>query len=239
MLFRSHFSWEGWTPRSLAQLRIGRILLGEKAGGSPTEADLRLAVRERLEGEGIESLPWSDASRRLLARCRFVQRGGRRPGWPDFSAATLLREAEAWLFPFGRWRGGTVFTAAALLQALEGRLDWAQRRALEELAPESWPLPSGTKKRLDYETGETPVLAARLQEFFGCRQTPQVGGEPLTLHLLSPAGRPVQITLDLDGFWDRAYPEVKKELMGRYPRHPWPEDPRSAPPTARAKKKRP
>jgi ATP-dependent helicase HrpB len=234
-----HFVWEGWAPRWTARLRIGRIILAEKPDGSPAEAALRQAVRERLDREGLEALPWGDAARRFLARCRFVQRCGSRPDWPDFSVETLLREAEAWLFPFGHWRGGVLFTPEAVLQALEGRFGWEQRRALDELAPETWTLPSGTKKRLDYDTGEAPVLAARLQEFFGCRQTPRIGGEPLTLHLLSPAGRPVQITRDLDGFWDRAYPEVKKELMGRYPRHAWPENPRTAPPTARTKKGRP
>jgi ATP-dependent helicase HrpB len=232
-----HLLWEGWTPRCSSRLRIGRIVLGEKAGGAPGEDELRRAAAERIAREGLESLPWNDAARRLLARCRFVQRCGRRPVWPDFSGEALLGEVEGWLFPCGRWRGGAVFTAETLRQALEGRLGWEERRALDELAPESWTLPSGTKKRLDYETGEGPVLAARLQEFFGCRRTPALCGEPLTLHLLSPAGRPVQITRDLDGFWDRAYPEVKKELLGRYPRHPWPEDPRTAPPTARAKKR--
>jgi ATP-dependent helicase HrpB len=116
-------------------------------------------------------------------------------------------------------------------------LGWENRRTLDEVAPETWLLPSGTRKRLDYEAGDAPVIAARLQEFFGCRETPRLCGQPLMLHLLSPAGRPVQITQDLDGFWERSYPAVKKELMGRYPRHYWPDDPRAAKPTAQAKKK--
>ena len=131
-----------------------------------------------------------------------------------------------------------MFTGESLLQALMGRLAWEHRRILDEAAPETWLLPSGTRKRLDYEAGDVPVLAARLQEFFGYRETPCLCGRPLMLHLLSPAGRPVQITQDLDGFWERSYPAVKKELMGRYPRHHWPDDPRAARPTAQAKKKR-
>jgi ATP-dependent helicase HrpB len=108
--------------------------------------------------------------------------------------------------------------------------------AVMRLAPETWLLPSGTRKRLDYEAGDVPVIAARLQEFFGCRETPLLCGQPLMLYLLSPAGRPVQITRDLDGFWERSYPAVKKELMGRYPRHYWPDDPRAAMPISQAKK---
>ena len=227
-------SWEGWTPRCRAELRVGRLILAE-GPAAPGEGDLRLAVGERIGRDGLDGLPWSDAARRLLARCRFVSRHAGRAAWPDFSSAALTARFDEWLFPFGRWDGKAVFTADALLQALDARLGWENRRKLDELAPETWDLPSGTKKRLDYETDDVPILAARLQELFGCRQTPRLCGEPLTLHLLSPAGRPMQITRDLDGFWERTYPEVKKELKGRYPRHPWPDDPWTAVPTHRAK----
>ncbi|MCE5264382.1 MAG: ATP-dependent helicase HrpB [Deltaproteobacteria bacterium] len=233
------FSWEGWTPRTRAEVRVGRLLLGDKRGAVPSPADIRQAARERLAREGLETLPWNDAARRFRARCLFVGRCGRDEGWPDFSSAALWDDLDQWLFPFGHWEGGrAVFTAESLFQALAGRLGWERRRALDEAAPEAWLLPSGTRKRIDYEAGDVPVLAARLQEFFGCRETPLLCGRPLTLHLLSPAGRPVQITEDLDGFWERSYPAVKKELMGRYPRHHWPDDPRAAAPTAKTKKKR-
>jgi ATP-dependent helicase HrpB len=131
-----------------------------------------------------------------------------------------------------------VLTAEALTTALRGRLGRPWLRCLDVLAPETWTLPSGTRRYLDYETADVPVLAARLQEFFGCRTTPHLCGRPLRLWLLSPAGRPVQVTQDLDGFWDRGYPDVRKALRGRYPRHHWPEDPREAVPTARAKRSR-
>lgn len=231
------FSWKGWTPRCRAEVRVGRLLLDEKGGAVPCPDDLGQAVRERIDHEGLDTLPWNEGTRRFLARCLFVEKYGRRKGWPDFSPAALTAEIDQWLLPFGNWKGGEVFTADSLQNALAERLGWENRRALDELAPEAWELPSGTRKRLDYETGDVPLIAARLQEFFGCRQTPSLCGEPLVLQLLSPAGRPVQITRDLDGFWERSYPDVKRELMGRYPRHHWPEDPRAAMPTARAKKK--
>jgi len=238
-----HFYWEGWTLRHRKEICIGRLILEKRQAEKPAEElcpdDIRQAVCERIDREGLDGLPWNDAARRFLARCRFVERYGRRAGWPDFSPPALLAEIDRWLLPFCHWQGGAVFTADSLLQALAGRLGWENRRPLDELAPETWNLPSGTMKRLDYQIGEIPIIAARLQEFFGCRQTPKVCGEPVVLHLLSPAGRPVQITRDIDGFWERAYPDVKRELMGRYPRHHWPDDPRAAVPTARAKRKRP
>ncbi|HNX58593.1 MAG TPA: ATP-dependent helicase C-terminal domain-containing protein, partial [Spirochaetota bacterium] len=137
--------------------------------------------------------------------------------------------------PFVRTDGGDVIDGKILMTALETRLGWNNRALLDELAPERMTLPSGSGREIDYESGDIPVLAARLQEFFGCVDTPRVCGVPVMLHLLSPAQRPVQITRDLGGFWDRAYPEVRKELAGRYPRHYWPDDPREAEPTARAK----
>ncbi|MHB8772435.1 MAG: ATP-dependent helicase HrpB [Syntrophales bacterium] len=233
-----HFSWQGWTPRVHSETRVGRLLLEEKRRVIPTPDDIRQAVAERLSREGLEALPWMDAARRFRSRCLFVGRCGRQGQWPDFSSRALIDDLDQWLLPFANWKGGAVFTAESLLQALIGRLGWEHLRLLDEVAPETWLLPSGTRKRIDYETGDVPVIAARLQEFFGCRETPRLCGRPLMLHLLSPAGRPVQITQDLDGFWERSYPSVKKELMGRYPRHHWPDDPRLAEPTAQAKKKR-
>ncbi len=232
------FSWEGWTPKTRREMRVGRLLLDEKRGIAPAPDEIRQAVRERLAREGLEALPWNDAARRFHARCLFAAGCGRHERWPDFSPGALMDDQDLWLLPFGNWEGGAVFTAESLLQALISRLGRENRRILDEAAPETWLLPSGTRKRLDYEAGDVPVIAARLQEFFGCRETPRLCGQSLILHLLSPAGRPVQITRDLDGFWERSYSAVKKELMGRYPRHYWPDDPRAAKPTAQTKKKR-
>jgi ATP-dependent helicase HrpB len=127
-----------------------------------------------------------------------------------------------------------------LLSILQGRLDWTLGRRLEEGAPTHLAVPSGSRLRLEYAPGESPVLRVKLQEMFGCADTPRVafGHVPVTLHLLSPAQRPIQVTQDLHGFWERTYAEVKKELKGRYPKHPWPDDPWNAVPTARAKPRR-
>ena len=127
--------------------------------------------------------------------------------------------------------------AELLGNALREALDHRQRTALEQLAPTELRVPSGNTRKLEYRPGAPPVLAVKLQELFGLADTPRVanGRVPVTLELLSPGQRPIQVTQDLRGFWDRTYPEVKKELKGRYPRHPWPDDPWNAVPTARAK----
>lgn len=226
--------WDGWTPRCRSVTRVGILVLKESGSGLPPADAMMEKIRERLSLEGMSSLPWSAAANSLLARCRFIQRCGSQEGWPDFSGDALSAEMNQWLMPFARCQGGPVFTEEIVLSALENRLG-RERRLLDTLAPGQVTLPSGTRKPVDYESGDIPVVAARLQEFFGCRETPRLCGEPVLLHLLSPAGRPVQITRDLGGFWERSYPDVKKELRGRYPKHQWPDDPLAAEPTARAK----
>ncbi|MGD2082698.1 MAG: ATP-dependent helicase C-terminal domain-containing protein [Chromatiales bacterium] len=123
---------------------------------------------------------------------------------------------------------------------LRARLDREHRADLDRLAPERLRVPSGALRRLEYRPGESPVLAVRLQELFGLRETPRVceGDAAVALHLLSPAGRPVQVTQDLAGFWERTYPEVRRELKGRYPKHYWPDDPWSATPTTHTRPRR-
>jgi ATP-dependent helicase HrpB len=133
------------------------------------------------------------------------------------------------------------FKQIDLQAALQAPLDWSQGRRLEEGAPTHLTVPSGSRLRLAYRPGESPVLAVKLQEMFGLAETPRIawGKVPVTLHLLSPAKRPIQVTQDLRGFWERTYAEVKKELKGRYPKHPWPDDPWNAPPTARTRRRAP
>jgi len=192
------------------------------------------AVRQR----GIDALPWSESAQRLRARMQALADWMPELGLPDVSDAALLASLEAWLGPYlqGK-RKLDALGADELSQALASLFDYEQRRQLDQHAPESLTVPSGQVRRLDYAPGEPPVLAVKLQELFGLADTPRVAGGrvPVTLHLLSPAGRPIQVTQDLKGFWERTYPEVKKELKGRYPRHPWPDDPWSATPTHRAK----
>ena len=155
--------------------------------------------------------------------------------WPDCRLASLRANPEAWLGPFldGDMRSRADLQRLPLVEALWGGCDWSCRQRLEELLPAQLLVPSGRKVALDYGSG-TPVLAIKLQEMFGQVLTPCLlaGRLPLTLHLLSPAGRPVAITTDLARFWNEGYIAVRRELRGRYPRHPWPEDPLQATPTA-------
>ena len=160
--------------------------------------------------------------------------------WPDLSDETLLRTLDEWLAPYVD--GITTLERVQrldLVQPLHALLTWEQQRDLDRLAPAHLIVPSGSKIRIEYDTPDLPVLAVRLQEMFGCKETPRIldGKVPVMLHLLSPAKRPVQVTKDLASFWANAYQEVRKELRGRYPKHHWPDNPLAALPTAKTKKR--
>ncbi|MBP7586017.1 MAG: ATP-dependent helicase HrpB, partial [Spirochaetes bacterium] len=228
-------SWKGWKPVFEAEFRAGGMLIERGRSAVPEAGIIQREALRRLSELGLQSLPWSDESRALLARCRLARKKGMSSDFPDFSETALLDKAGTWLIPFGRWDGGTVWDDASILKALKSRLGYALAARLDSWAPEWVLLPSGSRRRVEYEIGEFPVIAARLQEFFGCADTPLIAGEPALLHLLSPAGRPVQVTRDLGGFWSGTYRDVRKELLGRYPRHYWPENPMEAEPTNRAK----
>jgi ATP-dependent helicase HrpB len=217
--------------------RFGAIVL-ERRSVPVKPADALPALLAAVRAKGLDALPWSDHARRLRARMQALRAWMPELGLPDVSEAALLASLEDWLAPHldGRHRLDAL-GAEELSQALASRFDYDQRRTLDAQAPESLLVPSGQSRRLEYAEGEPPVLAVKLQELFGLADTPRIGGGriPVTLHLLSPAGRPIQVTQDLKGFWERTYPEVKKELKGRYPRHPWPDDPWTASPTHRTK----
>ncbi len=226
---------------------FGAIVLERRA--VPTNPDDALAaLLATIRARGLAMLPWSDAASRLRARIAWLRQVLPEAGLPDVSGATLLESLESWLAPaLAGKRKLAALSPQDLSNAFGGLLDWPQRKLLDEAAPETIAVPSGMTRKLDYaepaRTGEgvaSPVLAVKLQELFGLAETPRVAGGrvPVTLHLLSPAGRPIQVTQDLRGFWERTYPEVKKELKGRYPKHPWPEDPWSAVPTHRPKPRR-
>ena len=199
------------------------------------------AMLEGIRQMGIAALPWSDALRGWQMRLLSLRHWQPDGGWPDLSDRALMESMEEWLAP---WLAG--ISRKSHLQRLDleailsSTLTWERQRALEQGAPATIQVPSGSRKRLRYQPGEPPVLAVRLQEMFGLADTPAVcwGEVPVLLHLLSPAQRPIQVTQDLRGFWERTYSEVKKELKGRYPKHYWPDDPWSARPTARAKPRR-
>jgi ATP-dependent helicase HrpB len=222
---------------AFAEERFAAIVLGRRA--VPVSADEAVpALLTALRELGPGALAWSDHAANLRARVALLREACPELQLPDLSDAALLASLDAWLAPHlaGKTRLEAL-TPALLAEALAARLDYAQRRAVDELAPESITVPSGNARRLQYSTGAAPVLAVKLQELFGLADTPRIakGRVAVVLHLLSPAQRPIQVTQDLRGFWERTYPEVKKELKGRYPRHPWPDDPWSARATARAK----
>ena len=198
---------------------------------------LLAAIREL----GLDALPWSETASELRQRVEFLRAQAPELGLPDFSDARLLATLERWLAPaLDGKRRLDALRPEELSNALAAQLDYALRRTLDEQAPTTITVPSGLARRVDYPAGAAPVLAVKLQELFGLADTPRVanGRVAVTLHLLSPAGRPIQVTQDLRGFWERTYPEVKKELKGRYPKHPWPEDPWTATATHRAKPRR-
>jgi ATP-dependent helicase HrpB len=174
----------------------------------------------------------------VQARVGFV--GRLEGGWPDLSDEALIESMEVWLGPrLGGLRRLADLAAIDLASLLLDRLGWERRAKLEQLAPTHLTVPSGSRVPVDYADPEAPVLAVRLQEVFGWTEAPRVGGGRVlvTLHLLSPAARPVQVTRDLAGFWRTSYFDVRKNLKGRYPRHHWPDDPLRAHPTRRIRPK--
>jgi ATP-dependent helicase HrpB len=187
---------------------------------------------------GLAALPWTESQQQWRARVASLRSWMPDLDLPDVSDAALLAGLDDWLGPFlaGKTRLSQL-AAEELGEALRASLDHARRQALERYAPAAIRVPSGMERRIEYALDAPPVLAVKLQELFGLADGPRVadGRRALVLHLLSPAGRPLQVTQDLKGFWERTYPEVKKEMKGRYPKHPWPDDPWSAAPTHRAK----
>ncbi|MBM3555378.1 MAG: ATP-dependent helicase HrpB, partial [Alphaproteobacteria bacterium] len=231
-------AWDGREKSVRATRRrcLGDLVLSEAPLADADPEAIKAALIAGLQGEGIGALSWSDEARRLRARLAFVHRLDPLR-WPDVADEALTGDLASWLGPSldGTTRANQV-AKVDLAAALLGRLSWKDRQALDDLAPTHLQVPSGSRIALDYD-GEIPVLAVKLQEMFGAKVTPKIygGRVPVLIHLLSPAGRPVQVTKDLAGFWANTYKAVKADLMGRYPRHPWPDDPLSAPPTRRAK----
>lgn len=203
------------------------------------DGDAAPALLARVRARGLDSLPWSEAARQWRWRVQAVRQWQPDLALPALDDAALLDDLEAWLLPYlAGVRRLDALTPEHLSQAVAGLLDHPQRQAVQRLAPERVRVPSGRQLRLDYAGEDPPVLAVKLQELFGMADTPTVadGRVPVTLHLLSPARRPIQVTRDLASFWENTYPEVRKELKGRYPKHPWPDDPWSATPTHRTRR---
>ncbi|XTZ15084.1 ATP-dependent helicase HrpB [Micromonospora echinospora] len=213
--------------------RLGAIELVERPLTRPDPEAVGAALLAGLHRDGLALLDWTPAARSLrdrLAFCRHALGGD----WPAVDDEALLTAAPEWLGPeLVRARRGADLARIDVTGALRRLLPWPQAARLDELAPERITVPSGTRARVDYADPAAPVLAVKLQETFGWQRAPRIadGRVPVLLHLLSPAGRPVAVTADLSSFWRVGYPQVRAELRGRYPRHPWPEDPTTAPPT--------
>ncbi|GAA4995309.1 ATP-dependent helicase HrpB [Kitasatospora paranensis] len=222
--------------------RLGAVELTEQPLARPAPALVRAALLDGLGREGVGTLlSWPAAAAGLRERLAFLHRAIGAP-WPNVSDAALLAAADDWLEPeLSRARRRADLARIDTAAALQRLLPWAGGEAgrLDELAPERIAVPSGSRIRVDY-SGERPVLAAKLQELFGWQAAPALAGgrAPLTVHLLSPAGRPAAVTGDLASFWREGYRAVRAELRGRYPRHPWPEDPAGAEPTRRTNPRR-
>ncbi len=219
--------------------RLGSLVLRRVPLEHVDDADATAALLDGVRRVGLDLLAIDGSVAELRERAAFLRDAFGDP-WPDWSDEHLLATLEEWLAPFlAGCRRRRDLANVPVAQALLARLDHRRRQQLDELAPTHLQVPSGSRIRVDYGHGAVPVLAVRVQELFGARRTPTVAGGrvPLMLHLLSPARRPVQVTQDLAGFWERAYPQVRSELRGRYPKHPWPEDPLSATPTRRTKRR--
>lgn len=218
------------------QRRLWNLVISDSHLQRPDEEKVIEAFITGIRQAGLSALPWERVTENLRARINFLHRIGE--DFPELSDESLLKNLEDWLGP---WVKG--MTRLEHLKRLDlkgillGMLTWEQQKSLERLAPTHITVPSGSRIPIDYMSGDRPVLAVRLQEMFGLDKTPAIanGKVPLVLHLLSPAGRPVQVTEDLAGFWASSYALVKKDLKGRYPKHYWPDDPLQAEPTGRAK----
>ena len=249
--FTAHFQcgdevrWDA-DKRALRSERVERfdgIVLATTSAGKVEPALAAQALTDAVRELGLACLPWTDALRQWRIRAACLRVWMPESGLPDVSDAQLLHTLEAWLKPafVGKTRLDAL-SESELSEALKSGIDWNLRQRIDQFAPARIDVPSGLQRAIEYQLDDhgqpaPPVLAVKLQELFGLAQTPRIadGRVPLLLHLLSPGGKPLQVTADLHNFWANTYAEVKKEMKGRYPRHPWPDDPWSATATHRAK----
>ena len=234
--------WDGREDALLAerQHRIGALVMAREPLREIPPGRGCEVLCEQIRRRGLELLSWNAELRNWQARVQLLRElEAGSDAWPDVSDTGLLASLEDWLGPFlDGLRSLKQLKALDLGRILRARLSWEQQQALDELAPERLRVPSGSRIRIDYRQ-RPPVLAVRLQEMFGCAETPRIAGGriALQLHLLSPAQRPLQVTQDLGGFWQSSYRQVQKDMKGRYPKHHWPDDPLAATPSARTTRK--
>ncbi|MFF7380242.1 ATP-dependent helicase HrpB [Streptomyces massasporeus] len=230
---RDEVRWDGGDVVARRVERLGAVEVAVRGLKDAGPGLVRDALLDGLRREGFGLLRWSAEADALRQRLAFLRLHLGAP-WPDVSDDALHARVEEWLEPeLGRARRRADLARIDAGEALARLLPWASGEAgrLDELAPERMTVPSGSRIRIDYSRPEQPVLAVKLQEMFGLHESPRVAGVPLLVHLLSPAGRPAAVTADLASFWRDGYKGVRTELRGRYPKHPWPEDPAAAEPT--------
>ncbi|MGQ0813259.1 MAG: ATP-dependent helicase HrpB [Gemmatimonadota bacterium] len=223
--------------QAVVREQLGALVLKESTAGNVAPEDVARALLRDILARGIESLAWSRSAIQLRERVAFMHHHDAR--WPDFSLDALANRAHEWLLPhLSGMRSRSAVAKLDLAAVLASALSWQQRAQLDHLAPTHLTVPTGSNIFIDYSNPDAPFAAVRLQEVFGLRETPRLaaGLVPLTLQLLSPAQRPVQVTRDLASFWQTGYFEVRKELKGRYPKHYWPDDPLMAEPTRGARR---
>ena len=220
-----------------ATRRLGALVLSEGHRAVPATPEAASALAAGLAASGIDRLPWTPALAQWRDRVTFLRRAGRGE-WPDLGDAALAADGAPWLAAHLVGVAGRAALGADRLEAaLKALVPWDLARALEAEAPATFTTPAGSTHRLDYAAEQGPTLACRVQELYGLRTHPTLAGGrvALVLELLSPGGRPIQITRDLPGFWTGSWRDVRAAMRGRYPKHPWPDDPAAAAPTLRAK----
>ena len=225
--------------RARRSRRLGAVVLAEQIKQVTPDSDTAHILAQGLVGLGLDRLPWSKVALQWRNRVRFL-RGTEGEEWPDLSNEGLARNAAEWLEPLLLDKTARAeISAEQLSDAVSALVPWNLRRRLDAEAPTHFTAPSGSHVPIDYEAEEGPKLSIRVQELFGLARHPAIAGGrvPLVIELLSPAHRPVQVTRDLPGFWRGSYADVKAEMRGRYPKHPWPDDPLTAPATRRAKRR--
>jgi ATP-dependent helicase HrpB len=221
---------------SILEERLGAVQLSARPFQPSDEKAAPLLCEAIRSGSG--RIAFRNEVRQLQGRVALMRKIFPAENWPDLSEERLRSTPEEWLLPWLKGiRNREQLAALDLLPPMRARLSWEQQRVLDDRTPASLVVPSGHRVPLDYASGDIPILAVKLQEMFGLADTPEIAGGrvKVLLHLLSPARRPVQVTQDLKEFWNNGYPLVKKELKGRYPKHPWPDDPWKAVPTRKVK----
>ena len=229
------FDPEKQSVQARVERRFGRLVLESQVDANPDPQAVKAVLIKALADRGVDRLPWTKASLALRGRCKFLHKQSA-DQWPDLSDAALTANLAEWLGPFLDGISSIPTIRPALLSdAMDVLLPYHLRQELDRSAPSHFEAPTGSKVLIDYTADAGPTISIRVQEVYGIAIHPQIGGVPLVFELLSPAQRPIQVTTDLPGFWRGSWADVRADMKGRYPKHPWPDDPSAASPTRRAK----